>query len=172
MHNITQSHAVERFGSGSSYTHALLRTEQALSPVVLRVMLGLVMFPHGAQKLLGWFGGPGFAGEMAYFTQDLGIPYAFGVLAIIAEIFGSMALIAGFLTRIAAFGIGCTMVVAALLVHLPYGFFMDWFGTQGGEGFEYHLLVLGMAIALIMTGGGAFSVDRRLAENRAKSFSG
>lgn len=142
---------------------AIVLTDNSMSPVLLRLTLGLIMFPHGAQKLLGWFGGPGFVGVMDHFTATMGIPYVFGVLAIIAEFFGSLALIAGFLTRIAAFGVGVTMAVAAVMVHAPYGFFMNWSGMQGGEGFEYHLLVIGIVAALIVTGGGALSIDRRLA---------
>lgn len=144
----------------------LLATEPRWTLLVLRLTLGLMIIPHGAQKLLGWFGGYGFAGTMGYFTDALGIPYAFGLLAILAEFFGGLALLAGLLTRVAAFGVGTTMLVAALMVHAEFGFFMNWSGSQGGEGFEFHLLALGIAVALMIGGGGRYSADRTLASRR------
>jgi putative oxidoreductase len=120
------------------------------------------MFPHGAQKALGWFGGYGFGGTMQFFTQQAHIPALFAFLAITAEFAGSLGLLSGFLTRIAAFGILCNMVVAALTMHLANGFFMNWFGNQKGEGIEYQLLAIGLALAIIVRGGGKASVDRAL----------
>ncbi len=131
--------------------------------LLLRLVLGVVMFPHGAQKVLGWFGGYGFSGSLGFFTGQLHIPAFFGVLAIIAEFAGSLALIAGFATRVAAAGILTNMVVAVLMVHAKVGFFMNWYGQQQGEGFEYHLLAIGIALALIIRGGGTASVDHGLA---------
>jgi putative oxidoreductase len=142
----------------------LFRTDGSWSLFILRVFLGIVIFPHGAQKIFGWFGGYGFAGTMANFTDRMHIPWFFALLAILAESLGSWGLIIGFLTRIAAFGVLCNMIVAILLVHLPNGFFMNWGGKQKGEGFEYHLLVIGMSIALLLAGGGKWSVDRAIAE--------
>jgi putative oxidoreductase len=139
---------------------ALFQTDDAWSSLVLRVVLGVVMLPHGAQKLLGWFGGFGFAGTMGFFTEQMHIPAVLAFLVIIAESFGSLGLIVGFLTRIAAFGISCIMVVAIAMVHWPHGFFMNWFGKQAGEGFEYHLLVLGIAVVLIVAGAGKWSFDK------------
>ncbi|ALC17856.1 putative membrane protein YphA, DoxX/SURF4 family [Desulfuromonas soudanensis] len=141
----------------------LLATKDDFSTTTLRVTLGVVMFPHGAQKLLGWFGGHGFSGTMHHFTETMGIPYLFALLAVLAESFGALGLIAGLFTRVAAFGIGATIGVAALMGHVKYGFFMNWFGTQAGEGFEYHLLVIGMALALVIAGGGRWSLDRLIA---------
>ena len=132
--------------------------------MVLRVLLGVVFFPHGMQKLLGWFGGPGFEGTMGFFTGTLGIPVIFAFLAIIAEGLGSLGLITGFLTRLSAFGIAVNMAVAVYMLHWQNGFFMNWFGNQKGEGFEYHILVIAIAIALIIKGGGKWSVDRIIAE--------
>jgi putative oxidoreductase len=140
----------------------LLATDDRWIPLVLRLTLALVIFPHGAQKLLGWFGGYGFAGTMGFF-DSIGIPFVFGLLAIVAEFFGALALAAGFLTRIAAFGIGSVMLVAMFKVHLAVGFFMNWTGQLPGEGFEYHLLVLGIVAALLIGGGGKYAVDRQLA---------
>lgn len=126
----------------------------------LRLALAVVMFPHGAQKVLGWFGGGGFDGTMAFFTNQMGIPTLFAFLAILAEFGGSLALALGFLSRLSAFGVFCVMAVATFLVHLPNGFFMNWQGTQAGEGYEFHLLAMALSIAVIVRGGGAFSVDR------------
>ena len=129
---------------------------------LLRVVLGIVIFPHGAQKVLGWFGGHGFKASMKSFT-NAGIPALLAVLAIAAEFFGPLGLAFGFLTRIAAFGIACVMLVAIVAVHWSHGFFMNWYGNQKAEGFEYHLLVLGIAIALIIVGAGDWSLDSALA---------
>ena len=118
----------------------LLATTNDILPLVLRLILGLVIFPHGAQKLLGWFGGYGFSATMKAMT-DMGLPAVIVFLVIVAEFFGSLGLITGFLTRFSAFGIATVMLGAILTVHGKVGFFMNWFGQQQGEGYEYHLLV-------------------------------
>jgi putative oxidoreductase len=141
----------------------LFDTDDAWSGLILRVTLGVVMFPHGAQKLLGWFGGFGFSGTMGFFTEKLGIPAVIAFLVIIGESLGSLALIAGFLTRFAAASLAIIMVGAIVLAHLPYGFFMNWSGKQAGEGFEFHLLVIAIGLALAVSGGGKGSVDRAIA---------
>jgi len=148
--------------------YKLIQTDDDSAGLILRVLLGIVFFPHGAQKLLGWFGGHGFSGTMGFFTENMGIPAVFAFLAIMAESLGSVALLTGFMTRIAALGIGTVMVVAVLTVHLPYGFFMNWFGNQKGEGFEFHLLAIAIAIALIIKGGGKWSIDRLLSKECPK----
>ncbi len=140
----------------------LINTGDDVSSLVLRLALGAVMFPHGAQKMLGWFGGHGFAGTMHHFTENMGIPYVLALLVVLAEFFGSLGLIAGLLTRVAALGIACVMAGAIAMVHLKFGFFMNWFGNQQGEGFEYHILAIAMALALMIKGGGAASADRML----------
>lgn len=140
----------------------LIGTTDDYSVTVLRLVLGLVMFPHGAQKVLGWFGGYGFSGTYAAFTEQMGIPGAFVVLAFAAEFLGGLGLIAGLLGRVAALGVLSVMAVAAVMVHLPHGLFMNWSGTQGGEGFEFHLLAGAMALAVMIKGSGALSVDRVL----------
>lgn len=137
----------------------LFATDEDVSRLILRVMLGIVFFPHGAQKVLGWYGGYGFGGTMGFFTETLGIPAVLALLVIIAEFFGALGLIVGLLTRVAAFGISCVMVVAVFMLHLQHGFFMNWGGKQGGEGFEYHLLVLAITIALMIKGAGKWSLD-------------
>lgn len=141
----------------------ILATRDDINLTIVRLFLGIVFFPHGAQKMLGWFGGPGFSGTIQMFTQNMKVPVVFAFLAICAEFFGSLGLVVGFCTRIAALGILSNMVVAIFMVHLPNGFFMNWAGKQAGEGFEYHLLVLGMALALIVGGGGKGSLDRKIA---------
>jgi putative oxidoreductase len=140
----------------------LYATDDSTATSILRLALGVIFFAHGAQKMLGWFGGFGFAGTMNFFTGMMHIPAPLAFLAIAAEFFGGMGLILGFLTRIAAFGIGVNMLVAIMTVHRGFGFFMNWTGTQKGEGFEFHLLVLAIVAFLMIRGAGAFSVDRAL----------
>ena len=130
---------------------------------LVRIMLGLVMFPHGAQKALGWFGGYGWSGTMGFFTGQMGIPALFAALAILAEFLGALGLITGLLGRVAAFGILSNMVVAVAMVHAKVGFFMNWNGTQQGEGFEYGLLAATMALLIVWKGSGAYSADRAIA---------
>jgi putative oxidoreductase len=141
----------------------LLSTPNDAVLALVRLVFGIVYFAHGAQKLFGWFGGYGYSGTMQYFTQMMHIPWIFANLAIAAEFLGGLGLIVGALTRVAAFGISMNMIVAVLMVHLSNGFFMNWTGQQKGEGFEYHLLALAIAVLLMVKGGGAFSVDRALA---------
>ena len=140
----------------------LVSTQNDIALTVLRLVLGVTFFAHGAQKLLGWFGGYGFKGTMGFFTQNMHIPAAFAFLAIAAEFFGGLGLIVGLLTRVAAFGITVNMLVAILAVHMANGCFMNWAGQQKGEGFEYHLLVLAMTVALMIRGAGALSLDRAI----------
>lgn len=143
---------------------SLFRTEDSLPLLLVRLALGIVILPHGLQQTLGLFGGPGFSGAMGMFTSQ-GVPAFLAFLVILAESAGSLGVLVGFLTRVAAFGIGCVMIGAISMVHWPNGFFMNWFGKQAGEGFEYHLLVLGMVLALMVGGGGKASVDRAAAES-------
>jgi len=136
-----------------------VHTSNDFAVTILRLALGVVFSAHGAQKMLGWFGGYGFSGTMGFFTHQMGIPAVFAFLAICAEFFGGLGLIVGFLGRIAAFGIMCNMIVAVMLVHAKNGFFMNWAGNQKGEGFEYHVLAIAALLAIIIKGSGAFSVD-------------
>ncbi len=142
----------------------LLQTDDDIASLVLRVLIGVVMFPHGAQKLLGWFGGFGYSGTMGFFTANMGIPGVFAFLVIMTEFFGALALISGTLTRVAAFAVGFDMLMATILIHLPVGFFMNWSGKQQGEGFEFHILAIAIAVALIIKGGGRWSVDGLLSK--------
>jgi putative oxidoreductase len=140
----------------------LIYTDNDWASLVLRVMLAVVFFPHGAQKVLGWFGGYGFEGTLNAFTEQMGIPAALAVLVFSAEFLGSIGLLLGAITRFAAFGIASVMTGAIFIVHLPNGFFMNWFGTQQGEGYEFHLLAIAIALALMIKGGGRWSMDRLL----------
>ena len=144
---------------------ALLRTDDSLALLLARLALGGVMLPHGLEKTLGLFGGGSFAATMEFFTAKAGMPASLAVLVIVAESAGALGLIVGLLTRVAGFGIGSVMVGAILTVHLQNGFFMNWFGQQQGEGIEYHLLALGLALALFVGGGGKASIDRGIAES-------
>lgn len=130
--------------------------------LVARGTLAVVMFPHGAQKLLGWFGGYGFSGTMGFFTETMGIPWilAFGVIMV--EFFGPILLTLGLLVRPTAIALGTVMTVAMLTVHIEHGFFMNWFGNQEGEGIEYFLLYIGGALAVAIHGGGRLALDHIL----------
>jgi putative oxidoreductase len=143
----------------------LFQTNGSAAGLILRLTLAVVMFPHGAQKVLGWFGGPGLTPTLQFFTSA-GIPPVLAWLAIAAEFLGPLGLAVGLLTRLAALGIAGVMIGAMKMVHWQNGFFMNWSGTQQGEGFEFHLLALGMALALVIMGGGAASVDRSLTSSR------
>jgi putative oxidoreductase len=142
----------------------LFQTDESWAGLILRFTLGLVMYPHGAQKLLGWYGGFGFSGTMDFFTGTMHLPWLIAFLVIIGESVGSIALLAGLLTRFTAVSLAVIMLGAITMVHWPNGFFMNWFGKQAGEGYEYHLLVIGISLTLLITGAGEWSVDKVIAE--------
>ena len=143
--------------------HRLIATDRSPASFVLRLTLALVMFPHGAQKVFGWFGGDGFSATFGFFTGTLGVPALFTLLVFAAELLGPIGLAVGAFSRVAAAGLIAVMTGAIFMAHLPNGFFMNWTGAQAGEGFEYHLLVIGMSIATILAGSGRWSFDRWLA---------
>jgi len=138
----------------------LFRTSESYTPLILRILLGLVVFPHGMQKLLGWFGGYGFSGTMGFFTETIGLPWIIGFLVVILESIGAISLIAGIGTRIIAFSYVILALGIIFTSHIQNGFFMNWFGAQAGEGYEYFILWIGMAIALFISGGGKYSIDK------------
>ena len=138
-----------------------LRTDNSPAQLFIRVALGVVMFPHGAQKVLGWFGGPGITKTLQAFA-GMGFPQWSVVALMGVESLGSVLLVFGFLTRLWSIGIGASITICMFLSHVQHGFFMNWFGQQQGEGFEYHLLVIGICVALLLKGGGALSMDRKL----------
>jgi len=141
--------------------YRLIRTRDDSIIAILRLTLGVLFLAHGAQKMLGLFGGPGLAESLRSF-ELMGIPRALAMLAISAEFVGGICLIAGFVGRIAALGIITNMAVAIAMVHRQFGLFMNWDGTRTGEGFEYHLLVIAMGLAVLVRGSGAFSADLAL----------
>lgn len=138
----------------------IMSTTHSFPLFFVRLGLGIMILPHGLQKTFGWFGGYGFEGTLHAFTQDMHIPWIFAVLAILAEFLGGLGLIFGCLTRIAALGVGANMLVAATMIHWKNGWFMNWFGHQQGEGIEFFILAVAMAVALVIGGGGALSLDR------------
>jgi putative oxidoreductase len=147
----------------------LVKTNEDYALTIARLVLGVLFFIHGDQLMLGWFGGHGFSGSMEFFTQQLGIPAPFAFLAICAEFFGGLMLIVGFLGRVAALTVICIMAVAIAKVHWQFGLFMNWFGTQKGEGFEYHLLAITIGVMVALRGSGALSLDRLLARLRGSA---
>ncbi len=140
----------------------IFKTKNDWAGFALRLTLGIILFPHGAQKLLGWFGGYGYTGTMGYFTDSVGLPWIVGLAIILLEFFGSLLLIAGLGTRVWALGTIGLMTGIILTAHLSNGFFMDWDGVMQGEGYEFHLLYIGGAIALLLNGSGKFSLDNRI----------
>ena len=140
----------------------LVGTHGDIVPLVLRLTLAVVMFAHGAQKALGWFGGDGLRGTLDSLRKS-GVPSPVAVLAIMAEFLGPLGLAVGLLTRVAALGIAAVMLGAILTVHGRHGFFMNWYGNQPGEGFEYHVLAIGLAVALVLNGAGVWSLDAVIA---------
>lgn len=137
--------------------------------LIARVALAIVIFPHGAQKLLGWFGGGGFEGTMGFLTGTIDLPYVIGLLVIIIEFFGSLFVFFGFLTRVAAFEIIANFVGVVLTVHIHAGFFMNWYGQANKtEGLEYFILLFGLAIIVLIAGGGRASIDGQLPINSRK----
>jgi putative oxidoreductase len=156
------SQSLPAHSSAPTLLRRLLATDTSLAPVVLRATLALVMFPHGAQKALGWFGGYGWTGTMGFLTEQIGMPSPFAAGVILLEFLGPLMLLAGFGTRLVALGFVGIMLGAITTVHAQHGFFMNWNGSQQGEGFEFHLLVIGSALSLAFTGAGRWSADNSL----------
>jgi len=141
----------------------MFRTNNDWTGLVIRMTIGLILFPHGAQKMLGIFGGYGFSGTMGFFTGTMHLPWLIGFLVIIIEFIGSLSLIAGFASRLWSVLVIIEMLGAVVTTHANNGFFMNWAGNQKGEGFEYHLLLIGLALAILINGSGKFSVDEKIA---------
>lgn len=154
----------------------LIKTnEDDWSLLILRFSLGAIIFPHGAQKLMGWFGGPGFLGTMEFLQNAVGINPLVAFLVIMAESIAAIFLIFGFMSRFMAASIGLVMGGAMFFGgHLQHGFFINWFGNQAGEGIEYHLLMISISIVIVLYGGGKNSVDsfiqKGIAERRNLAF--
>lgn len=153
-----RTHAIAR---ESSVLQRVIATDATAHAAIARVALGLVMLPHALQKTAGWFGGAGFSATYQAFVS-MGIPGPLAFLVILGELFGALALLLGALTRVGAAVILAIMLGAIAIVHAPHGFFMNWSGTKEGEGFELHLLAIGLALVSLLAGGGRASVDRGL----------
>jgi Predicted membrane protein len=164
MQTLTTTHLPTRVSPSRfrSTFLALVRTDSSTTATVARIALGATMLPHGLQKTVGWFGGYGFTNTMHWFTDSMNIPWIFGFAAIVAESLGALALLAGFATRIAALGVGAVFLTAVATIHYQFGFFMNWEGSQGGEGVEYFILGLALVTIVLIQGGGRLSVDRAL----------
>ena len=141
-------------------------TDDNKASIFLRISFALMMIPHGAGKIFGIWGGFGFEKTLHHFTENLGVPFLFAILAILVEFFSSLAILVGYQTRINAFLLACVMFVAGLM-HIKHGFYMNWFGQKAGEGFEFHILAVGMMLALAVLGGGKYSLDNKLAKKRS-----
>lgn len=149
----------------------LLHTNSDWLQLLVRLILGIVFFAHGGQKMLGWFKGPGLKNSLKTLNEHMHIPAALGFLAIVAEFFGGAGLIVGLLSRIAAVSVVVIMVVAIVLVHGRHGLFLNWFGDREGHGYEYHLLALALAMVIIVRGSGALSLDHLLYSNIQSALS-
>jgi len=141
----------------------LTQTPNDPTLIAARWVLAIIFYGHGTQKAFGWFGGMGFERSLAFFQDTMSIPPALTVFVIFTELSAATGLVLGLLTRIAAFGLMALMLVAPFANHLYPRFFMNWSGTRGGEGYEYHLLAIALLLGLIVRGGGAWSLDRRMA---------
>ncbi|MBL4889485.1 MAG: DoxX family protein [Candidatus Lindowbacteria bacterium] len=146
-------------------------TGTSWSATVARIFLGAVMLPHGLQKTVGLFGGHGFSGTLEFFTGG-GMPWIVAFLVIVGESLGALGLIFGFLTRLSAFGVAAIMLGAIGMIHGEHGFFMNWIGQQAGEGFEYHLLALGLALSVMVSGAGRLSIDALISDRLFNSEKG
>lgn len=138
--------------------HQIFNTHNDYTGLIIRLTIGIVIFPHGAQAMLGWFGGFGFVSTLEHLEQT-GLPSLVAVMVILIEFLGAILLIVGFASRLSAIAMGGLFIGIILKEHLPYGFFMNWFGDKEGEGFEYHLLMLGLCLALFIQGSGKYSLD-------------
>ncbi|WP_431160826.1 DoxX family protein [Flagellimonas beolgyonensis] len=144
----------------------LLETNPTIGFVIARSTLGLVMFPHGAQKLLGLFDGNGYSATMDFFTTQMGLPSLVAFTIIIIEFFGSIALILGFISRFWALSFAGMFVGIIYTTQWEHGFFMNWFGNQAGEGYEYSLLIIGLALSILVNGSGKWSMDSLISKKQ------
>jgi putative oxidoreductase len=160
----------ENWTERSDWLKRLLGTERDPAATVSRVVLGGVLLPHGAQHLFGWFGGYGFGGTYAWMTGSLGIPGPIAAFGIVFEVVGPLMLLLGLGGRAVGAGLATFMTVAAS-THAPNGFFMNWVGKQAGEGYEYHVLAIALAVSIVLRGSGALSLDRSIAGRLSASSS-
>lgn len=152
----------------SAVKSLLFGTSRSWEAFVIRLVLAIVIFPHGAQKLFGWFGGFGFEGTMGFLTGTAGLPWIAAFLVIMIESIGSVLIFFGVATRLVALASGLLAFGIMTFAHVQHGFFMNWLGNQGGEGIQFFLLWMGIALALVFAGGGKFSVDAALSKRRRR----
>lgn len=138
----------------------LFKTDNSYISLILRLAAGMVMLAHGSQKMFGLFGGYGFTGTMGFFTQTVHLPWIIAFTEIMIEFFGAIALLLGLATRLTGIAFTTILLGIVLTSHIQYGFFMNWFGNQKGEGIEYFIIYTAIAASLIISGGGRFSLDR------------
>lgn len=140
----------------------IIQTQQSTAALLVRIVLGLVIFSHGAQSMVGWFGGTGFTNTMYYLTSIMQLPYIVALSVILLQFFGAILIILGVLVRPVALAVSGMFLGMILTVHFDHGFFMNWFGNKSGEGYEYHILVLALCATLVIEGAGRLSVDHLL----------
>jgi len=145
----------------------LLSTPNDPTLTLARIILAVIFFAHGSQKMFGFFGGRGVSGTIEIFQQTMGIPAPLTVMAMTAEVFGAVGLFLGLLSRVAAAGVLVVMLVAPFANHLYPNFFMNWQGRQMGEGYEYHLLAIALIVSILVRGAGALSLDRAISSGRS-----
>ena len=151
----------------NSLVNRVLATDNGAAALALRIPVGIIFVAHGAQKLFGWFGGYGFSGTMHFFTEVKKLPYPVALLVIIIEFAGPFFLLVGAATRFWALLLIADMAGIIVSSHTQFGFFMNWFGNQQGEGYEYHLLFITVSLVLLISGGGKISVDRWFTKNKS-----
>ena len=162
MEETAEAAGASGVGIGDLMLLHLISTDSDWTLCMIRIILGVVFFAHGSQKLLGWFGGPGLKETVHTLHESLGLPIPLALLAVAAEFLGGLGLIAGLMGRVAAGGIALVMLAAIVMVHRRYGLFLDWFGDRKGHGYEYHLLAITLATAIVVKGSGAASMDHLL----------
>ena len=144
----------------------LLKTNPIIGFSIARWTLGIVIFPHGAQKLLGLFGGYGYSATMESLTTQMGLPSIVAFSVILIEFFGSISLVLGFFSRFWALSLAGMFTGIIITTQLEHGFFMNWFGNQAGEGYEFSLLVIGLALSIVVSGSGKWSIDSLISKNK------
>ncbi|NVJ64661.1 MAG: DoxX family protein [Flavobacteriaceae bacterium] len=147
----------------------ILKTESNWGALIARLTLGVVLFAHGAQKMLGWFGGYGFESTVEAFMTEMGLPWFVAFAVIIIEFYGSIFLILGLGSRLWSLAVAGLFMGIIFTTQLEYGFYMNWYGNQAGEGFEFSLLVIGIAVVVLINGGGKYAVDSRITKLLNKS---
>jgi putative oxidoreductase len=144
----------------------IFRSKNDWTGLIVRLTTGIILFPHGAQKMLGWFGGYGFTGTMGFFTKTMQLSWLVAFSVIVIEFIGSLSLLVGFASRAWAMLIIILMLGIIFTSHIHNGFFMNWFGKQKGEGYEFHLLLIGLSIASLINGSGKLSVDEKISKTK------